>query len=198
LLLIVLALSSYLATVGIAATLAPEWAARQLAELDEPDMVTAFGGMSRTLLAVNIAVVGPVVEELVFRGLLLRRWVATRGFWPGILWSSALFAVLHPHMWLGAMAFGIMTALLYLWSRSLLVPILVHVLNNGLVVLVLLSDAGDEGAAAATTPAQALAEVRSEWPMAVVMLLLAAALLFALARPLVHELRLRMALAPRS
>ena len=147
------------------------------------------------MIVLNPVVVGPAVEEFVFRGLLLRPWVASRGPWPGLPGSAAVFAVLHPHMWVGALATGVVLGLLYLWSRSLLVPILAHVFHNGLVALAIVTDSADEATEPAASPAQALAEVQAEWALPVAALLLVAALLGALARPLVREVRGRALLA---
>lgn len=47
------------------------------------------------LVAVAAVVVAPVVEELLFRGLVLQGLMLRIGFWPAALLSSAAFGVLH-------------------------------------------------------------------------------------------------------
>jgi membrane protease YdiL (CAAX protease family) len=47
------------------------------------------------LVAVAAVVIAPVVEELLFRGLLLQGLMLRIGFWPAALLSSLAFGVLH-------------------------------------------------------------------------------------------------------
>lgn len=171
--------------VAAAAGIAPDWAAERLARKDGPGFLDRVEPTQRLLLAASIVLVGPVVEEFVFRGLLLRRWVARRGFWPGILGSAAVFAALHPHNLPSAFLSGVVLGILYLWSRSLLVPILAHVLNNGLVVASL----GNAASRSGSPPVQTVGEVRAEWPIPVIGLLLVAPAIVALLYPLVRETR---------
>lgn len=76
-------------------------------------------------------VVAPVAEEIVFRGLVfgyLRRW----GVPAAILISTALFASLHwgPALPVTQITGGVVFALAYHTGKSLLVPILIHMLGN--------------------------------------------------------------------
>lgn len=48
------------------------------------------------LLALAV-VIAPVVEEIAFRGLLLRTFMRRMSFWPAALLSSAVFAVFHTY-----------------------------------------------------------------------------------------------------
>jgi uncharacterized protein len=52
-------------------------------------------GASVVVLAVLAVVVAPVVEELLFRGVVLRGLMLRVGFWPAAVTSSALFGVFH-------------------------------------------------------------------------------------------------------
>lgn len=81
----------------------------------------------------SIAVIGPIAEEFIFRGVLLKRLMAKTSLWGGVLISSGLFAVLHVDV-IGAFLFGIIASLLYLRTQNLLVPILLHILNNSIAV----------------------------------------------------------------
>ncbi len=76
--------------------------------------------------------VGPVVEEIFFRGYLygfFRQW----GIAFGIIASTAIFAVLHFHI-TGIpyiqMAGGLVFAVSYEIEKNLLVPIIIHVTGN--------------------------------------------------------------------
>ena len=91
-----------------------------------------LAGALNLLATVAIA---PVVEELVFRGVLLRSWTLRRGRTAAILGTAALFAVLHPGDLVGSFVFGVVLAVIRLRTRTLLVPIACHVLFNGLAAL---------------------------------------------------------------
>jgi len=111
----------------------PGWAdwARDLAERANqvvPDSLWSYKGVMFVLLAVVSA---PLVEELVFRGLvfqLLRR----RGFWVAAMGSSALFSAFHGNPMGFFSIFAL--ALVMAWQRersgSLLPGMLLHALYN--------------------------------------------------------------------
>lgn len=87
-----------------------------------------------------MGVIASVGEELVFRGLLVRKlFLGTKNIHVAIWISAFIFAVIHlqfygilPRMMLGAI-FGY----LYYWSGNILVPIFGHVFNNGAIVIVM-------------------------------------------------------------
>lgn len=76
-----------------------------------------------------LAVIAPIAEEFVFRGLILNWLVAGFGFWKGVGLSSMIFGVFHINFF-GAFLFAILASLLYLKTGNLLVPILLHSANN--------------------------------------------------------------------
>ena len=82
----------------------------------------------------TITILGPIIEEFVFRGVFLHRFMKKTSMWGGILISSILFGILHADM-IGAFLFGVIACLLYLRTGNLLIPILMHILNNTLAVL---------------------------------------------------------------
>lgn len=79
----------------------------------------------------TIAILAPVVEEFMFRGVLLKRMIGKTSVWGGILISSLLFGILHLDV-IGAFLFGVVASLLYLRTNNLLIPILLHIINNSL------------------------------------------------------------------
>jgi len=85
--------------------------------------------LNNILTVITVVLVAPVTEELLFRGILLHRWTAKWGITPALLLSSLLFGILHPNI-IGLFVFGLMMALLYLKTRTLIVPIVCHSLNN--------------------------------------------------------------------
>lgn len=87
------------------------------------------------IMALLVGVVlGPLVEEVIFRGVVLRGLTATMGAWPAILWSAALFAMIHLNPWQGYHAFGlgVLFGWAYLRTGSLALCIVAHVVNNAL------------------------------------------------------------------
>jgi hypothetical protein len=102
-----------------------------LATANMQPVVTMSAWVMQFLVA---AVLAPIVEETLFRGLLLQRWATKWGTRRAVIVSSALFAVGHVEL-LGHFVFGLVMCALYLRTRSLWVPIATHALNNGLVTI---------------------------------------------------------------
>lgn len=99
------------------------------------------GGRWEVALAVVLVAVVAVSEETVFRGYLIRRLqAATSSTTAAVLLSSIIFALGHGYEGsLGAVTVGVMGlifALLYLWRQSLVVPIVLHFLQNFLAIVV--------------------------------------------------------------
>jgi uncharacterized protein len=83
-------------------------------------------------LFVTIALLAPLLEELIFRGVILDGFLKRYDPWKAILWSSFFFAVAHFNPWqfVSAFALGILIGWLYWKTRSLWPGIFVHFLNN--------------------------------------------------------------------
>ncbi len=83
-------------------------------------------------LALSTAVFAPVVEEIIFRGLLFRNLRAQLGVAWAAIASGLIFGAVHldPERVLPLAGLGAALALLYEWSGSLLVPVVVHGLWN--------------------------------------------------------------------
>lgn len=116
------------------------------------DFLRALSGWPLYALAV-LVVVGPIFEELVFRGFLynMTRGSLLKNGTTGrvmadviaLVVSSAAFSILHFNM-SGFLAYFIAGAVLaeyYRRSGSLYVPIIAHMLNNGTAVVLLLLSA---------------------------------------------------------
>ncbi|MGD1920372.1 MAG: lysostaphin resistance A-like protein [Pleurocapsa sp.] len=84
---------------------------------------------------VNYVAVAPITEEIIFLGTNLHR-LAMKWNLPVAIWiSSIIFGLLHPNP-IGISAVGVAWALLYIKTRTLVVPIIAHCMNNAIVVLV--------------------------------------------------------------
>ena len=86
------------------------------------------------ITVISIGLIGPIAEEFIFRGMLLHRMMKKTSMWGGIIISSILFGILHADI-IGATIFGIVTSLLYLKTGNLLIPILLHIFNNSLAII---------------------------------------------------------------
>lgn len=88
----------------------------------------------RLPLLIVVVVVGPIAEEILFRGLVFRRLLRR---WPPLLaalGSSLLFGAAHFDL-VGSTFMGLALVALYVQSRSLWVPVAAHALNNLLAML---------------------------------------------------------------
>lgn len=83
-----------------------------------------------------IAIVGPVLEELLFRGAITKALLQQYNPTKAILFSAFLFGVFHinPAQILPAFLIGILLAWTYYKTESLIPCIFMHILNNSLAV----------------------------------------------------------------
>ena len=77
----------------------------------------------------TIVLVAPVMEEFFVRGILLTRWTVKWGVTRAILASSIVFGLLHTNV-IGGFCFACVMAVLYIRTKSLFIPISLHILNN--------------------------------------------------------------------
>ncbi len=117
-----------------------------LLEAEEPVeqqiLQDALAGGVPLVLAVLIAVVAaPVTEEVIFRGVLFRALAGKLGLWLGAVLSSVVFALIHfeilfsqPIALAGLFTVGMLLALAYHLTGSLLVPVLGHAVFNAVSV----------------------------------------------------------------
>lgn len=92
-----------------------------------------------------IVLILPVVEELAFRGLILRKLALVKGRFWAMCGSSLLFALLHGE-WLGHFVLGVVCCLLY-FRGGLWLAIAGHILNNLLAMIAVLAESGSYGVA---------------------------------------------------
>lgn len=93
----------------------------------------AAGGLFSLLLTFLAgSIITPIGEEAFFRGVVANVLLARYGAWVGVVVSSAVFAVAHGINPVMVVAFivGVLTALLFRWSRSIWPGVLLHGVNN--------------------------------------------------------------------
>jgi membrane protease YdiL (CAAX protease family) len=92
------------------------------------------------LVIITGTILTPLVEELLFRGVLyqaLRRSLPVSG---ATVLSAMIFALMHLNvvMFIPLLVMGLILALVYEWSGSIVPTILLHACNNGIMLLILL------------------------------------------------------------
>lgn len=85
--------------------------------------------LANIIFFIDIVILAPVFEEFFIRGILLTRWSIKWNTPKAIFASSLLFGILHVNI-LGAVFFGYVMCVLYIRTKSLFVPICVHMVNN--------------------------------------------------------------------
>lgn len=104
------------------------------------ELVDAAGGWRTVLLVVVVVIGAPVVEELVYRGLLQRSATAKWGTFGGLVAASVFFGVIHlrpvelPGLTIAGLVFGFML----LRTGRLGTPIVAHAAFNATGLFALL------------------------------------------------------------
>lgn len=140
----------------------PEWLAHYAANLPRTPGEVA-------LAAVAVVVVGPLAEELVFRGLVHRVFSRTWGPWPAIAVSALLFGLVHGEPWylLGLIAVGALLGFVWEVTRSLTCCWIAHAIHNGISLGVMVAT-GPAGAQSQMPTAADLALVAGSLTMLVI------------------------------
>lgn len=95
---------------------------------------------------ITSVVAAPILEEVLFRGILQESLTEKLGGWRGVLAASAIFGIVHviPQQMVNAFFVGIILGYIYIKTRSLLPVILIHAINNALafIQIVIFGDQG--------------------------------------------------------
>lgn len=98
------------------------------------------------LIAVFACVIGPLVEELIFRQTLLRYLRKSLPTWLSIFIAGLAFALTHMHSlnlseWVGAVGYlgaGLAFSIIYVKEKeNIYYPLLIHMLSNSLSLIIL-------------------------------------------------------------
>jgi membrane protease YdiL (CAAX protease family) len=82
----------------------------------------------------SIVLLGPALEEMLFRGIFQESLEAKINNWAAILLVSALAALAHQHFWKVLVSQLVFGALYSFLGRSLPCPMIAHALSNGVLV----------------------------------------------------------------
>lgn len=99
-------------------------------ESQSSTLITYTPPFAVQLLVLGIVV--PVAEELMFRGVLFRRFLENRSFWYAAVWSSLFFVLMHQDgaQMVYAMLLGLFLCYVYQKFGSLKAPVVLHVTAN--------------------------------------------------------------------
>ncbi len=88
--------------------------------------------MSLTVQIISTVILAPIVEEIMFRGMILNRLMSAFPKWAAVLVSAIAFGALHMNWTQGIFAglVGIVFGVVYVKTRSLWLCIFAHAANN--------------------------------------------------------------------
>lgn len=92
-----------------------------------------FGGeISMLGTIVSVVIVAPIIEEILYRGIILKGFLNRYSVKKSIIISALIFAVAHGNPWqfIGAFAAGIVLGWIFYKTRSLINCILLHMFFN--------------------------------------------------------------------
>lgn len=86
---------------------------------------------------IRIVIIAPVVEELIFRGIIMHGLMRNYSGFTAVSVSALMFALFHLNPWQFTATFilGILLGILMLRTRNIYLCIIGHAINNGLVLL---------------------------------------------------------------
>lgn len=119
--------------------IAPDWVGDFAARGDMMELDFGDSFLAGVLLFLAVVIIGPIAEEILFRGILFTRWSRVYGPARAAFYSSLLFGVLHANA-IGLFFAGWVLCMVYMYTRSLWIPIAIHILNNFLAVVMYQTD----------------------------------------------------------
>jgi membrane protease YdiL (CAAX protease family)/thiol-disulfide isomerase/thioredoxin len=117
-------------------------------------VVTHATGLAAIALFLSVAVFSPIVQEVVFRGIVMEGLLRVTNATLAIVVSSLVFAVVHATGGANQTAFALLTGLVQGWlywrTRSIVAPSVMHILANSLSIVAFIggtlsSNAGARG-----------------------------------------------------
>lgn len=104
---------------------------------ENTEMIVELAKATPALILV-VAVIGPILEEIIFRMIIFGSLYKRFNFWIAAIISSVIFAAVHmdfEHL-LVYTFMGVVFAFLYVKTKRIIVPIIAHVALNSFVMLV--------------------------------------------------------------
>ncbi|AWI05417.1 CPBP family intramembrane glutamic endopeptidase [Clostridium drakei] len=115
-------------------SISPSFINGLLEELNKNDSNSLY---SIIINGITASFIAPIVEELIFRGVILNRLKIKMGIKKAVIISSILFGMIHYELGiLSAIVFGICMSLIYLKTKNIFVTIAIHIINNFMIFVV--------------------------------------------------------------
>ncbi|NQU51575.1 MAG: CPBP family intramembrane metalloprotease [Bacteroidetes bacterium] len=91
-----------------------------------------FANQNGVFSFISIVIAAPILEELIFRGIILNGLLRRYSPVKSIIISSVLFGIVHLNPWqfIGALIFGLFSGWIYYRTRKLTLTIMIHFVNN--------------------------------------------------------------------
>jgi len=105
----------------------PAWVERMIRDVDR-QVANAYTGPGLVFLLLS-STIGPLIEEIVFRGFIYRAFERQWGWVASLVATSALFGIYHPHFW-SAFTGSVILICLLRRTGSLRALVLVHMSFN--------------------------------------------------------------------
>lgn len=107
-------------------------------ELTPGDLAPAKDRSFNWALFVAAVTIAPIVEEALFRGILLQAFARKYGWLKGSIFSSGIFSLLHGPVAPLIMIFSLYLSRMFYKTRSIVPGMILHAINNATVSLLLL------------------------------------------------------------
>lgn len=106
-------------------------------ESENTEMIMNFSKISPLFIIIP-ALIAPILEEIIFRKIIFGVLYKRMNFFFAALISALIFAIIHgePEHTLIYASMGFVFAFVYVKTKRILVPILVHIAMNSLAVLI--------------------------------------------------------------
>ncbi|NLL05505.1 MAG: CPBP family intramembrane metalloprotease [Clostridiaceae bacterium] len=100
-------------------------------------MKALVGGSNILVVFIGTAIAAPVIEEILFRGLIFNELKKVMSVTAAVVLQGVLFGIYHMQVVQGAYAaiFGILMGLAYVWTKSIWSSIIIHIMINGTSVI---------------------------------------------------------------
>jgi membrane protease YdiL (CAAX protease family) len=108
-------------------------------ELTPDDLAPSKEKAFSWMLFAAAVFIAPIVEEIVFRGILLQAFARKYGWMKGSIFSSGIFSLLHGPIAPFIMIFSLYISRMYYKTGSILPGMILHAVNNAAVSLLILA-----------------------------------------------------------
>jgi membrane protease YdiL (CAAX protease family) len=107
-----------------------------ISQIPMPDFIKKIlldnGSETGVYSFITIVIAAPILEELIFRGIILNGLLKSYSPLKAIIISSLLFGLVHLNPWqfIGASILGSLSGWVYFKTNKLTLPIIIHMTNN--------------------------------------------------------------------